>query len=181
MNLAVVQRYVDRFSSEIESQPTVNNELDACKDVYDYWLAPLKVNSVVELGGGASPMLSLFPNDIEKLSISLGGEPNTVTGDMNTPDLPDDYADLVIARHALEHSLMPLIMLCEMYRITKKYALVVVPSCSEEMANYSNHYSVFTPVALRALFKRAGFTLVFEELNAPLYGDITEDRYFLTI
>lgn len=176
----VIKLYVDKFSEEIQSQPEENNERAACRDVYHKWLIDLDIHSALELGGGATPLLKLFPL-MPLASISLGGEENAIKEDMNTPTAPDDSWDIVIARHALEHSLMPLIMLCEMARIATKYVLVIVPTCSEEMANYPNHYSVFTPVALRGLFKKAGLSLIKEELSVPLYDNICEDRFLLEV
>lgn len=177
MNFDVIKKYVDKFATEIEGQPPINNELPACTSVYISWLESLSVSSVVELGAGTSPLLRLFPPHVTKTALSLGGEAGTVKGDMNTPDLPDASADLVMARHALEHSLMPLIMLSEMARISKRHVLVIVPTCTDAMANYPNHYSVFTPPAIRALARRAGLSVVLEALAVPLYDTITEDRY----
>lgn len=179
MNLDVVKKYVEQFEKEIAKQSTENYEGDPCRDVYEKWLADLQLTHVVELGAGVGTLLKLFPNTVRVTGVSLGGEAGMIAEDMNTPMLEDGECDLVIARHALEHSLIPLIMLCEMSRLTTAYALVIVPSCSEEMAEYQNHYSVFTPVALRSLFKRAGFTVEKEELGVPLYRDITEDRFLL--
>jgi len=179
MDYDVVKKYVDRFAREIQEQPPIHNELPACQDVYDKWLKDLPIKGVLELGAGTSPLLSLFPFT-NKVGVSLGGEAGTLKADMNTlPMVYDNTWDLVIARHALEHSLMPLIMLCEMARVTKKYALVVVPTCTKEMVNYSNHYSVFTALAWRALFTRAGFKCIKQELEVPLHNEVKENRFLL--
>lgn len=179
MKYDVLEKYIVKFAKEIEIQPPLNDEFSPCQDVYNKWLKELKVREVVELGAGNGILLSLFPAEVKTVGVSLGGEPGMIPADMNTPPFYDESVDLVIARHAVEHSLMPLIMLCEMARITRKYALVIVPCCNEEMANYDNHYSVFTATGWKALFKRAGFAIAKEELLVPLYRNIKENRFLL--
>lgn len=186
MNYNVVQNYVDRFAKEIQSQPTQNYEGWACGQVYEEFLKDLSIENVLEVGAGAAPLLSLFPESVKKTGLSMGKErPEYIEGDMNTPPFEDKSYDLVIARHCVEHSLLPLVMLCEMARISKKYALVVVPVCSDDIATMINHYAVFTPISWRAMFKKAGFTILKEKLNNPIYEDNSagyfEDRFLLSV
>lgn len=186
MNYEVVDKYVKLFGSEIQSQPISNFEGWACSQVYNEFLSDLNISSVLELGAGAGTLLSLFPEHVKKDGLSMGKENALyIEGDMNTPPIDDKTYDLVLARHCVEHSLLPLIMLCEMARITKKYALVVVPVCSKDMANMINHYSVFTDISWEALFKKSGFKIMKEKKNCPIYQDNSagyfEDRYLLYV
>lgn len=178
MNYDTVDAYVTKFSREILTQGKENHEGWACQQVYDEFLAELDVYSVLELGAGSGTLLDMFPTHIQRDGLSMGKERETyIEGDMNTPPIGDKMYDLVMARHCVEHSLMPLIMLCEMARITKKYALVVVPVCSQDIAEMINHYAVFTPTSWRALFKKAGFKIVKEKLDNPIYEE-NENNYF---
>lgn len=171
MNYSIVEKYVDLFAKEIQSQPSSNNEYEPCKRVYDEFLSDLQVESVLEVGAGVAPLLSLFPESVKKTGLSMGKErPEYIDGDMNTPPFQDKTYDLVLARHCVEHSLMPLIMLCELERVAKKYVLIVVPSCNEEIAEMINHYAVFTPISWRALFKKANMTILKEKLDQQIYA-----------
>lgn len=186
MNYEVINKYVEEFSGEILSQPINNHEGWACESVYKEFLEPLNVKSVLELGAGAGTLLYMFPEDIVRDGLSKGNEqPHYIHGDMNTPPVDDNSYELVIARHTVEHSLMPMIMLCEMARVTKNYALVVVPTCTKEIAEMINHYAVFTPTAWRAMFMKAGFEVIQEKLDQPIYpNDLDgyhEDRFLLKL
>ncbi len=82
--------------------------------------------------------------------------------DMNFLDFEDGSFDLVWCRHALEHSVMPLIALMEFKRVLGKvgFLYVEVPSHMIHLEN-ANHYSMFTDEAWQALFRKAGFKLLF--------------------
>jgi hypothetical protein len=186
MNYDTVDAYVQKFSREIMTQPAGNLEGWACQQVYNEFLSDLNVESVIELGAGAGTLLYMFPDNIQRDGLSMGKErPEYIEGDMNTPPIGDKEYELVLARHCVEHSLVPMVMLCEMARITKRYALVVVPVCSDDIAEMINHYAVFTPTSWRAMFKKAGFKILREKLNNPIYEDNVsnyfEDRFLLSI
>jgi len=186
MNYKIIEKYIEKFSEEILSQPINNHEGWACELVYREFLEPLEIESVIELGAGAGTLLYMFPETMTRHGLSKGNEQQGyIEGDMNTPPVEDNAYDLVIARHTVEHSLMPMIMLCEMARITKKYALVVVPTCTKDIAEMINHYAVFTLITWRAMFMKAGFNVVKENLNQPIYQDnpnqYYEDRFLLEL
>jgi SAM-dependent methyltransferase len=51
-----------------------------------------------------------------------------VDGDLHDIPFPDNSFDLVVARHCLEHVLIPYVVLRELIRVSRKYVLVVVPA-----------------------------------------------------
>lgn len=125
----------------------------------------LDIKSVVELGCGTAPMLDQFKKmGIKTCGVTLLNEPikhKVIRKDMHFSGLPDKSYDLVAARHSLEHSPMPLLLLMEMRRIAKKYALIILPSHTPRMqTTWVDHYSVFDQIMWEKLFTVAGWEIV---------------------
>jgi SAM-dependent methyltransferase len=83
--------------------------------------------------------------------------------DMNFLDFPDSSFDLVWCRHALEHSLMPIIALMEFRRVLRPggYLYVEVPSdCIMHIMNV-DHHSLFADHVWQTIFKKVELKLYF--------------------
>jgi SAM-dependent methyltransferase len=81
-------------------------------------------------------------------------------------DVPDEYVDVIISNHALEHALQPLE---ELKSLHKKLApggkiVFVVPcesvSCSYESNDINHHLYSWSPMCLGNLFSEAGFSVL---------------------
>lgn len=93
---------------------------------------------------------------------------NVFVGELEGARFPDEYFDVVILAHVLEHLWDPVGTLREVGRILKKDGLVVVamPNSRSIMAlifrsywfhlDVPRHFYHFTPASLRALFARVG-------------------------
>lgn len=120
---------------------------------------------------------------VETRGVSLGAEScdhPVLHEDMHFSGIANGSVDLVVARHIVEHSPMPLLLLMEMHRLTARYALVVVPCDDVIWVEWHNHYSVFGKPLWNKLFARAGFRVVAEE-DGPLEPDSTEWRFLLEV
>lgn len=177
-----IDQYLDRLAEDVYHEEPTAHHAAAAHAVVDEMTAGLDVETVLELGCGAAPALDRFKaRGVKTLGVSLGAEVcdhPVVAADMHFSGLPAACADLVIARHALEHSVMPLLMLMEMHRLTRRYALVVVPCDDPLWVDWHNHYSVLSKPMWNKLFRRAGFRVA-EERDGPLEPDSVEWRFLL--
>jgi 2-polyprenyl-3-methyl-5-hydroxy-6-metoxy-1,4-benzoquinol methylase len=71
--------------------------------------------------------------------------------------------DMILARHVIEHSPMPFIILCLLNSklLVGGKLFLVVPQDNLEMMKYKNHYSVLSKNLWEYLFKLAGFEISF--------------------
>ncbi len=80
--------------------------------------------------------------------------------------LEDNYYDLIISNHALEHTLSPLNELKELYLKLKRGGKIVfvVPceciSYAYKPADINNHIYSWSPMCLGNIFNEAGFTVI---------------------
>jgi ubiquinone/menaquinone biosynthesis C-methylase UbiE len=79
--------------------------------------------------------------------------------DMSFLDFDDESFDLVWCRHALEHSVMPIITLMEFRRVLKSdgFLFVEVPMDNCLHIENKDHYSLFPDATWQALFRKVGF------------------------
>lgn len=83
--------------------------------------------------------------------------------DMNFLDFPDASFDLVWCRHAIEHSVMPVITLMEFFRVMRPEAYLYIEVPSDAVIHIMNphHYSLFGDTTWQTLFKKMNLTLYF--------------------
>lgn len=178
----LIDRYLDTLAVDVYHELPTDHHTEAAHQAVDSLLKDLDFESALELGCGSAPTLDRLAELGKKTAgVSLGAEVcahDVVHEDMHFNGLPAATADLVIARHILEHSAMPILLLMEMHRLSKRFALVVVPCDEEIWVEWHNHYSVLSQAMWRKLFRRAGFTVLAEE-DGPLEPDSTEWRFLL--
>ena len=81
-------------------------------------------------------------------------------------DVPNDYVDVIISNHALEHTLQPLEELKYLYKKLQLGGRIVfvVPcesiSCRYEPNDINHHLYTWSPMCLGNLFAEAGFAVV---------------------
>jgi 2-polyprenyl-3-methyl-5-hydroxy-6-metoxy-1,4-benzoquinol methylase len=84
----------------------------------------------------------------------------------NVDDVPDDYADVIISNHALEHTQQPLDELKWLYKKLKYNGKIifVVPcesiSLSYQPNDVNHHLYSWSPMCLGNLFTEAGYSLI---------------------
>lgn len=121
------------------------------------------------------------PEEKELINLDSRVKPLMPDKDMHyyLEDLEPLGADMIVVRHVLEHSIMPLVLLVLLAKHTKQL-LVVVPECTKPMITYLNHYSVMNQEQLTHLANRAGWKTT-HLLNQTFQGTGTrEDVYLLT-
>jgi len=181
-NFTQIDRSLDALAADVYNEiPTEHHTAASCKTAQTL-LTGLQITDALELGCGSAPTLDwLKARGVKTLGVSLGSEPcdhALVHADMHFSGLPTSSADLVIARHTLEHSPMPLLMLFEMARLSRRYALVVVPCDEQIWIDWPNHYSVLSKPMWRKLFTRARFRVV-AEMDGRLEPNSTEWCFLL--
>lgn len=83
----------------------------------------------------------------------------------------DDSFDFIYARHALEHSPMPLLTLMEWERVSSKYIALVLPAAEHWKYGGRNHYFVLDPEQWKVLFNVAGLEVKYEYVKKQRMGD----------
>ncbi len=155
--------HIRRFSANIYDEPHSPQHTNAAKRALTELLDGIIFNSAVEFGCGTAPCLDII-KEMGKATfgVTIGMEQcnhEVLREDMHFTSLADGSYDLAFARHVLEHSPIPLIMLAEMRRIAREYAVVIVPTPTQRMINYKNHYSVFPDFVWERLFTLAGWSV----------------------
>lgn len=181
-DLRRIEQHLTALRADVHDEAPTAHHAAAAREAIDTLLSGVAYDSVLELGCGAGPSLDRFAELGKRtLGVTLGGEPSrhrVLRADMHATGLPDCSFDLVVARHVLEHSPMPLVLLLEMARLTRGHALVVVPCDDLQWIEWPNHYAVLSrPMWLR-LFRRAGFEVA-RASEGPLEPNSREWRFLL--
>ncbi len=102
--------------------------------------------------------------------------------DMHHLDLPGPKVDLVWARHVLEHSPCPLLVLRECFAVLKPggwlYAEMPAPDTAAAHQTNPNHFAVLPRSAWYELITRAGFQVI-GECSATFGIPAGTDEYFM--
>jgi ubiquinone/menaquinone biosynthesis C-methylase UbiE len=80
-------------------------------------------------------------------------------------EYPDNYVDLIFARHSLEHSPMPLITLMEWARVSQNWLGIVLPAPEWYTYRGLNHYSVMNMEQIHNLLDVAGWNVMWEDIR----------------
>jgi 2-polyprenyl-3-methyl-5-hydroxy-6-metoxy-1,4-benzoquinol methylase len=151
------EKHISKLTQDIYNEPSSSQHTNASKELIEEFCKDLIFDSVVEFGCGTAPILDEMKKMGKKtLGITLGGEVvdhEVLREDMHFTTVADSSFDMVVARHVLEHSYMPLILLMEMRRVATRHALVVVPVPDERMIEWRNHYSALPKENWEWLFK----------------------------
>jgi SAM-dependent methyltransferase len=147
---------------------------------------------VVDFGCGAGYLLRLLC-----AREAVGVEPNEAARrdaaqrDLRvvatTSELPDDFADVVISNHALEHTLHPLDELRGMHRILKSGGRLVLwlplddwrTQRHADPADINHHLYTWTPLLLSNLLAEAGFEVVETRVVAYAWPQLHDRLYRL--
>lgn len=166
--------FLEERRRDVYAEPPMGQHADISRRMVAYVIENYGVkpgSRVLDAGCGQGGTLELFrAAGMRATGIALGDDVavcrqrglDVLEMDLSFLDFPDESFDVVWCRHALEHTIFPYFVLCELARITKPGGVlyVEVPSpnsvCDHE-AN-PNHYSVLGKRMWNVLMQRAGFT-----------------------
>lgn len=164
-------KYVDQLQQDIYPQPPDAGHTEWALEALT--MIPIEVNTVLDVGCGEGFLAVEFnKHEIGWAGITLGekdyqkGNENGLSiylGDYTFLECENNAADMVFARHALEHSPFPIITLMEWHRVASKYLLLVAPAPEYWNYNGQNHYSVANEDQLWWWLARAGWNIIKRE------------------
>ena len=128
-------------------------------------------DSVIDFGCGGGYLLSNMSCK-NKIGIEVNPIAKKNAEDLdikvytNTLSVPDNWADVIISNHALEHTLNPLQELKDLYKKLKNDGKIifVVPcesiQCAYKENNINHHLFTWSPLNIGNLFMEAGFSVI---------------------
>ena len=177
-----LDRFLKIAYDTVYHEPNTPNFHDPLiKQIYDDILSKMNMPedyAILDVGCGSGYFLSLlkqegFTNalgitydakDLEECKLL---EVNASISDFTFTDFADNQFDFVWCRQAIEHSTWPFFTLLEFNRILKKghkaYIEVPAPDTSRLHEANENHFAVMGEKMWIELFKRAGFSVDFNE------------------
>lgn len=181
-----IDRYITKLYGEIYAQPEDGGHTRMAQKVIDFWASRMTTcHSVLDVGCGTGFCQSMFERwGMKYEGIAIGEDVvqakllghNVKVMDFNFLDYPDDYVDLIFARHSLEHSPMPLITLMEWARVSKNWLGIVLPAPEWYTYTGLNHYSVMNMEQITNLLKVAGWSILWTDIKSlPMDKDKPEE------
>ncbi len=152
--------------------PVSTHHWRACKELWPI-LEPLNIETALEVGTGQPPgMVVAILREHGVKAVGLDTQPGSdYQGDMHELPFEDGSFDLVIARHSLEHVLIPYVCLREMARVSKQWLLVIVPPDTDKAVEWPDHLHGYSQKGWEMMFRKCGLTVRHYEL-----GDHTEEN-----
>lgn len=167
-----IDGYLNELGEDIYPQPPDKIHTELSKTVIDTWIPKISVKSVLDVGCGEAFCQKFFEDHgLEYLGVCLGEDFNeavklgrhVLEEDFHFLPHGDETFDLIFARHALEHSPMPLLALMEWHRVGRKHLIVVLPKPKFWLFVGRNHYSVVTDSQAKFLLHRSGWEIIEED------------------
>ena len=175
--LARLVSFIDKIESETypESPSYVHSEITG--KALDILISQYNINQktrILDIGCGQGPALDLFRDKgyLSAVGITLNDEDVCVCRknghdvrkmDQSFLEFPNEYFDLLWARHVIEHSIFPYFTLAEFARVLTPggmlYLEVPAPETSCHHETNPNHYSVLGRGAWISLLVRNGFVI----------------------
>lgn len=168
-----LEKHLEKLGKSVYREPTLDWHEKLIDNSFRHFVESGSFKNVLDVGIGTGYALKKFKDlGIKATGITLNKEEAQAQNfigndvrlmDMNFLDFGDGEFDLVWCRHSLEHSVMPLIALMEFNRVLNKEGslYVEVPSDNIIHMENKNHYSLFSDEAWQALFRKAGYFLMF--------------------
>lgn len=184
-----IDNFLDALRGDIYDQPTDPGHESWTRDVLAKFMPEVLLRgTVLDVGCGDGFSRIPFMNEygfqvwigitLDDKDIKRGTEHHRDIRkiDFSFTPFEDQTFDLIFARHALEHSPMPLLTLMEWHRICAKYLLVVLPAPDYWGEYGKNHYFVMPKQNWWCLFDRAGFKVV-QEQDFTTLSSVFMDSY----
>lgn len=174
--------YLDVLAGDIYPQPPDPGHISMAEAAINQWVGNLmECKTVLDVGCGqgiAAPMLQNF--GLDYTGVTLGNDYAVCRShglkvynmDFHFLDFPDNSFDLILSRHSLEHSPMPLLALMEWFRVSKSWLMLILPNAEHYGWAGLNHYSVLHPNQAEFLLDKAGWHIIWSD-----FEDKSELRY----
>ena len=172
-NYKYIDQHLNELLDDVYDQPPDAVHTALALTVLDKWISKISMcRSVLDVGCGEAFLQEHFENlDIEYAGVCLGNDyvkakelgRNVERHDFNFLPYKDESFDLIFARHALEHSVMPIITLMEWHRIAKNWLCLIMPKPKFWTFVGRNHYSVMALSQCRFLLQRSGWKVMWED------------------
>ena len=185
-NYVHIDKYLTNLAGDIYPQPSGADEHPVlAKKVIDLWMSRMtSCKSVLDVGCGEAFCQPLFENwGIEYEGICLGQDHvvardsgrNVRKMDFHFLEYDDKSFDLILSRHSLEHSPMPLLALMEWARVSRYWLGLVLPAPEWYTYTGLNHYSVMNHEQIENLLARAGWKIMWNDVDYRA-KDATEEN-----
>jgi SAM-dependent methyltransferase len=181
-----LDRYLTTLAADIYPQPEDEGHTALAYKVIDLWMSRMtSCTSVLDVGCGTGFCEDMFKVwNTEYQGVCLG-EDYIVARDLGRKvkkmdfhylDFPDNAFDLVFARHSLEHSPMPLLALMEWARVARSWLGIILPAPEWYGYKGRNHYSVMNHDQIENLIARAGWKVMWNDIDYRAKGDMKTEE-----
>lgn len=181
-----IDSYLNILAKDIYPQPSGSDEHSAlAKKAIDYWMSRMTTcKSVLDVGCGEAFCQPLFEKwDVQYEGICLGEDyiiardsDRTVKKmDYHFLEYEDKSFDFIFSRHSLEHSPMPLLALMEWARVSKSWLGLILPAPEHYTYTGLNHYSVMNHEQIENLLARAGWKILWNDIDYRIQ-DISDEN-----
>ncbi len=170
-----IDGYLNKLVGEIYAQPEDDGHTRLAQKVIDQWMSRMTTcHSVLDVGSGQGFCQPMFERwGLKYEGVALGEDVivaqekgrNVKRMDFSFLEYPDNHVDLIFARHALEHSPMPLITLMEWARVAKNWLGIVLPAPEWYTYKGQNHYAVMNMEQIKNLLDVAGWRILWEDIK----------------
>jgi len=170
-----IDRYISKLYSDIYEQPEDEGHFKLSEKVIDFWMSRMTTcKSVLDAGCGTGFCQPLFQKwNVTYEGVAIGEDVvqarllgrNVHAMDFSFLEYPDNYVDLIFARHSLEHSPMPLLTLMEWARVSTNWLGIVLPAPEWYTFKGRNHYSVMNMEQIKNLLDVAGWSILWETID----------------
>lgn len=189
-----IDRYLNRLYGDIYEQPEDAGHTRLARKVIDQWMSRMTTcRSVLDVGAGQGFCQDMFERwGVKYQGVALGEDVvkaqekqrNVVRMDFTFLEYDDNSFDLIFARHALEHSPMPLLTLMEWARVAKNWLGIVLPAPEWYTYKGQNHYSVMNMEQIHNLLDVSGWRVMWEDVkmlapNRDYPDDVLPHEYWL--
>lgn len=174
-----IDSYLTQLTGEIYAQPEDLGHTQLAQKVINMWMSRLSgCQQVLDVGCGTGFCQSMFERFKTKYTgiclgedvlVAQGNGKNVFQMDFSFLDFPDKSFDLIFARHALEHSPMPLLTMMEWARVSKTWCGIVLPAPEHYTYKGQNHYSVMNQDQAESLFDHAGWKVIWKDIEKVLH------------
>lgn len=182
MNYSRFEKHLEKLSSKINIDSGYDYHESIIDTLFEVGVKRGSFKKVLDVGIGVGYELNKFKESgIKATGITLSKEEfekakalghDVHLMDMAFLDFEDEVFDLVWCRHALEHSVMPVIALMEFHRVLKNNGVlyVEIPNDNSFQIFNENHFSLFSDFTWQELFKKTGFAKISMSQAQILFG-----------
>jgi SAM-dependent methyltransferase len=168
-----LQQHLETIRKTVYKEPRFDYHEKLIDSAFDTFVKKGSFKDVLDVGFGTGYSLEKFKalginakgitldEDERKAQHFLGYDVHLM--DMAFLDFGDKTFDLVWCRHAIEHSVMPMIALMEFNRVLKDdgHLYIEVPQDEAVHVDNPNHYSMLSDRSWQSLMRKAGFKLLY--------------------